>query len=202
MIVQDWMSTELYTVRPNDTTATARRLVRKHRVRQLPVLRRNRLIGIVTDRDLRGSSDGAVSVDRVMTFQPHTVAPDDFVDSAAYLLRTWKINAVPVVSEDKVVGIITTSDLLDAFVALSGVSEPSYRLTILPRKGSRIETVRAIAETHGAEIRWMQVRRNVQPREVHTRLRSADIDSVTEALEAAGHSISCVLMASPARRHK
>ena len=202
MIVQDWMSKKIATVRPEDTASAARRLISKHRVRQLPVLQNGKLVGIVTDRDLRAAPDDASLVEQLMTFQPKTVAPDDFVDTAAYLLRTRKINAAPVVSGDRVLGIITTSDLLDAFVTFSGVTKPSYSLTILPRKGSHAESLRDILEARGAEVRWMQARQGARPREVHARIKSTNIDTVTEALEAAGHTISCVLMTPQTRRHK
>ena len=109
----------------------------QHRVNQLPVLVDGRLVGIVTDRDLRDAypsvfessqhrslhrSDGTAQLDHIpveAVMTPHvvTLCPSDTLIEAARLMRRERIGAVPVVDGERVVGIITRSDLLDALVS-------------------------------------------------------------------------------------
>ncbi len=193
MLVRDWMSTNLKTVRCGDELAVAREMLAKERIRQLPVLRRGRLDGIVTDRDLRSAPAPARCVEDVMAHRLHTVTSDDSVDSAAHLLRTWKINAVPVVDGGKLCGILTTTDILDAFVAFSGVAEPSYRLAIEPKRGSRTNSLRKIIEDHRGKVCWLRSSGSGKERRVHTRVIADDVDAVVQGLEAVGHVVDCVV---------
>jgi acetoin utilization protein AcuB len=135
MRVRSWMKQPVIGVKPRDSSAHARALMEQHRVNQLPVLQGPRLVGIVTDRDLRdafpslaetggtsrrrppkGAEPSAISVEDVMTRDVLTVAPEASLADAARLLRRERIGALPVISADRVVGIVTRSDLLDALV--------------------------------------------------------------------------------------
>ncbi len=204
VLVKDWMTENVVTVRCRDPLGAARSLLMKHRIHQLPVLRNGKVAGIVTDRDLRSAPNEARQVEDVMTHKPQTTAVDESVDSVAHLLRSWRINALPVVTAGKLVGVISTSDVLDAFVAFSGVAEPSYRLVILPAKGSRSDAVRDIVERHHGEIRWLRSQGSGRSRELHLRLVSHDVDLILDALRAAGHSISLLVASAspPAVRKK
>jgi acetoin utilization protein AcuB len=136
MLVQQWMKRRPHTVRPGDSIRHARRLLEDHRINQLPVLAVERLVGIVTDRDLRDAfpsvldhrrhreaksnpSPDATTVETVMTSNVLTVRPDDSIAEAARVMRKGRIGALPVVEGEHLVGIITRSDLLDALVALA-----------------------------------------------------------------------------------
>ena len=109
-------------------------MLSKNRIRQLPITERGRLLGVVTDRDLRSAPADAARVEDVMSFDPQTIDVLESVDAAAHLLRSWKVNALPVMRGARLVGILTTTDVLDAFVAFSGVAQPSYRLVVVPAK--------------------------------------------------------------------
>ena len=135
--VRSWMKHPVVGVKPRDSAAHARALMEQHRVNQLPVLQGPRLVGIVTDRDLRdafpslaettapsrrrppkGAEPSAIPVEDVMTHDVLTVEPDTPLDDAARLLRRERIGALPVVSAGRVVGILTRSDLLEALAQL------------------------------------------------------------------------------------
>ena len=135
MRVREWMRLPVISVRPRDSTAHARAIMEQHRVNQLPVCEGPRLVGIVTDRDLRDAfpslaeSTGAPSrrrpkstdptaipVEDVMTRDILTVEPDTPLADAARLLRRERIGALPVVAGGHAVGILARSDLLDALV--------------------------------------------------------------------------------------
>lgn len=198
MLIEDWMTRKPVCVRRSMAIAEAQRLLAKHRFRQLLVTERGKLIGVVTDRDLRAAPPDAARVGDVMSYDPETIASTESVDAAAHMLRSWKVNALPVMCKQKLVGVISTSDVLDAFIAFTGVAEPSYRLVVVPRKGAAAEALRPIIEATHSEVRWLRERGKGRNREVHVRVVTRDIESVEMALEAAGHSVSCTIT-SPGR---
>ena len=135
MEVERWMKRQLHSVKPLDTIRHARELMENHRINQLPVVVEGRLVGIVTDRDLRdafpsvfdssyrtetGRADpGAITVEAVMTPYVLTLKPQDSMTDAARLMRRERVGAVPVVDGNRLVGLITRSDVLDAFVSMN-----------------------------------------------------------------------------------
>jgi acetoin utilization protein AcuB len=134
MRVREWMHRPVISVKPRDSAAHARAVMEQRRVNQLPVLEGPRLVGIVTDRDLRdafpslaesrvtrgpraaGVDPATIAVEDVMTRDVLTVEPDATLAEAARLLRRERIGALPVVAAGKPVGILARSDLLDALV--------------------------------------------------------------------------------------
>jgi acetoin utilization protein AcuB len=136
MNVKDRMTTTVVTVKPHDSVRHARELLERHRINQLPVVVDGRLVGIVTDRDLRdafpsvfehrrrrsgdaATDPDAIPVEDVMTRDVLTIAPDVPVGDGARLMRRQRIGAIPVVEGRRLVGILTRSDVLDAFLATS-----------------------------------------------------------------------------------
>jgi acetoin utilization protein AcuB len=138
--IEQLMKPTVQTVKPQDTVAHARAILEEHRFNQLPVVVNRKLVGIVTDRDLRdapaavevaaqsaGGSHkappppppGQIPVEAVMTTNVLTLAPADSVADAARLMRRERIGAVPIVDQGALVGILARSDILDAFVALA-----------------------------------------------------------------------------------
>jgi acetoin utilization protein AcuB len=93
MVVRDYMSSQVITIDPQCTIADARRLLRKHRIRQLPVVHKDRLVGIITDRDLRSTSAATKTVGEVMTAKPTVIRPMVPIDEAARVLRKLKVGA-------------------------------------------------------------------------------------------------------------
>lgn len=135
MVVRNWMRRNPITVEPEIGVKTAFLILKKYKIRQLPVIKDGILIGIVTDRDIRKPEipdvflsrnqpyklEDGVRVGDIMTMEVITVNEDTPVVEAASLLIKHKINGLPVISRDgKLSGIITTSDILGAFVRLYG----------------------------------------------------------------------------------
>ena len=117
-ICERWMTTNVYTVVPSDTIAHARELLRQHRINQLPVVAGGTLLGIVSDRDLRDSAKlNDTPVKTIMNHPPITLSCHSTLVNAAEVMRQQRIGAVPIVSGNSLVGIITRSDILEAFVA-------------------------------------------------------------------------------------
>jgi acetoin utilization protein AcuB len=133
MKVKDWMTPDPKTVEEQDLVKTAVTLVVQNRIRHLPVVRGDSLVGIISDRDLKRAMPSVVAgataeeyqsfmdetlVEQVMTEEPIAYAPDtDLVE----LVREFcekKVGAIPVVDEGRVVGIVTQTDMMEAFLEL------------------------------------------------------------------------------------
>jgi CBS domain-containing protein len=139
MRIAAWMKHPVVTVKPHDSAEHAREAMEKHRINQLPVVIDDRIVGIVTDRDLRdafpsvfesapvfrrqraqhGTDPAGIPVEDVMTRDVLSLPPDALVADAARLIRRERIGAIPIVDGKRLVGILTRSDVLDAFVELS-----------------------------------------------------------------------------------
>jgi acetoin utilization protein AcuB len=139
MEIQKWMKNPVHSVKLLDSIQHARDIMETHRVNQLAVVAGGRLIGIITDRDLRAAFPSvfdssvlgsrkprtfatdpkAVTVEMVMTTNVLTLTPRDSMVDAARLMRRERIGAIPDVEGNRLVGILTRSDVLDAFVALA-----------------------------------------------------------------------------------
>lgn len=91
-------------------------------------MRASRLVGIVSDRDLRGRGLSRQAAVDVMAARPVSIAPDASVDEAARIMRAHRISSLPVVEGKRPVGILTATDVLDAFVDLSGVCHCAWSL--------------------------------------------------------------------------
>lgn len=115
-LVAHWMTPHPITIRPEERLPRAVELMQQHRFRSLPVVDDGKLVGIVSDRDIRTNLNRleALEAGAVMTTEVITVTPHTSVWDAARLLSERKIGAMPVVEEGALVGIVSTTDLLKA----------------------------------------------------------------------------------------
>ena len=150
MRVGSRMVREVKTLEEEDTLRTAISRLRQNRIRQIPVVSGKKVVGILTDRDLRQASMldillpnmcpekevleqrlDNIPVKEIMTREVITVSPDDIIEDAAKILRDNKIGGLLVVEQGELVGIITVSDILKAFLDMMGIGEPSSRLELV-----------------------------------------------------------------------
>jgi acetoin utilization protein AcuB len=130
MKIAEVMTRSLVTLTPEQTLRDAVELLRSKHIRHLPVVEGSRLIGIVTDRDVKRATPSLLSgVDRdeydrvldetkiaqIMTREPMTVTPETGLKAAVMVFIDRKVGALPVVSGSQLVGIITEIDLLRVF---------------------------------------------------------------------------------------
>jgi acetoin utilization protein AcuB len=136
MLVKNWMSEPVITVDVNDSIQHSMSLLKQHKIRILPVMKKGKLIGIVTDRDLKKASASdantldvrelsyiisKIKVKEIMTHSPITVPFDYTIEETAEILLSNKISGVPVVDKNRqVVGVITQSDLFKVIISLTG----------------------------------------------------------------------------------
>lgn len=132
-LVADIMTPNPVTVTPRNAIRTAVNLMREGGFRRLPVVDRGRLVGIITDRDLRRAANSPfvvreqwydnfildhIEVGSCMTPNPITIEPGKSIVEAAHVMRNHKIGGLPVVSDGQLVGIVTDTDLLDFLIKL------------------------------------------------------------------------------------
>lgn len=165
MLVGRRMTKDPKTVSPDDTLARAAEIMREFRINHLPVLEGGKLVGIVTDTDLRNISltgeptaDGTKPPDRkvreVMKTEVWSLTPEDAVEDALLIIRRKKFGALPVLSGDRLVGIITKIDLLNAVIDVLNLDEVGLRIEVsLPRNMSRFEELVAVLEGMSAGVR-------------------------------------------------
>lgn len=126
-LVKDWMTRDVVTITPDTTLPDAHRLMDEKGIRRLPVLKDDRLVGIVTRGDVRGAEPSSatslsiwelhyllarLTITEVMTPNPITISQDATIGEAAQVMMDSRISGLPVVdSGGKVVGIITESDI-------------------------------------------------------------------------------------------
>jgi acetoin utilization protein AcuB len=151
------MTRRVRTVKPSDSVADAEAVLKKYHIGQAPVVDEGKVIGIITDHDLRNAATASATlmammgsekparllVEAVMTRKVLTLNCQSSLLRAARLLRRKKIAALPITSGDSLVGIVTRSDILDAFIAREGGEPRSKRRsppirtnTRLPRQSS------------------------------------------------------------------
>lgn len=132
MLVEDIMRRDVVTLPPTATIAEALKLLQKHRIRHLPIVNdENHVIGIVSDRDVRDASPSIFDknskqlelqneIQSIMSHPVVTVHPLDFVEEIARIFYDEEFASVPVVSNHKLIGIITEKDMLYTFIQLTG----------------------------------------------------------------------------------
>ena len=137
MKVQACMTAQPTSVDPGASISEAARLMKQGRFRRLPVVDRGHVVGIVTDRDIRQAmpSDATslsiweihsliakIQVREVMTKNPVVVSPEQPLAEAAKLMLERKIGGLPVVQDGRLVGVVTATDVLRAFVQQQAVA--------------------------------------------------------------------------------
>lgn len=196
MLVRDRMTRRVIAVHLQDPIRHATQLMARHGFRHLPVLRAGRLIGIISDRDPRGAPAAAKSVQDIMTLNPSSISPDASMDEAACVMQEHKVRALPVVEKRRVVGMLTTTDILRAFVDLSGAAERTTRIILTSEGGQGAERkVRHIVYGCHGDLKWI----HRQGRRLFLRLKARDVDEIVTALEAAGLDVTAVVASQEAR---
>ncbi len=200
MKVKNWMVKELVTISPESSIEEAIQLMKVHAIRHLPVVKEGQMVGFITESDIRQflfpAMVSKMNIGDVMIKDPITISPDDSVEEAARIIYRHKIGGLPVVTnEGKLVGIITVTDLLAAFVELMGLLRQSSRIDVIPAtKEGSFEEIVQIIRSFGVEI--ISIGMDTQPpfEKVHyIRLETCDLRPIVSALEEAGHRVISVL---------
>jgi len=194
MLVANWMSRNIITVDENDSMHDAMKLLKENDIHMLPVLKKGKLVGIVTDRDLKkaSASDATtleihelfylltrIKVKNLMTKEAITVPSDFTVEETAQVLQKNKISGVPVVNtEGQIVGTITKTDLFRVLISLTGVGSKGiqFGLQVEDRPGSIKEVADIIRQFGGRMVSILSSYDDVPEgyRKVYIRMRSIE----------------------------
>jgi len=194
MLVKNWMSKNVITVDVNDSMEDAMKNLKEHDIRMLPVMKKGKLVGIVTDRDLKkaSASDATtlevhellylltkIKVKDIMTRDVITVPPDYTVEETAQVLQKNKISGAPVVDANgQLVGTITQTDLFRVLISLTGVGTGGiqFGFQVEDRPGS-IKEVADIIRIYGGRMVSILSSYDKVPegyRKVYIRMRSIE----------------------------
>ena len=166
MLIKKRMSSPVVTVEPSLPIMQALDLMKKKRIRRLPVVKDGKMMGIVSEGDLLDASPsdatslsvwelnyllGKITVDEIMSKNVITVGEDTPIEEAAYLMDENKIGGLPVMSNGDLVGLITETDLFRIFLELMSARQEGVRVTALVqnRPGELDVLTHAIAEAGG-----------------------------------------------------
>jgi acetoin utilization protein AcuB len=207
MLVAEWMTRDVLTVGPEDKVSTAAHILGKRRIRQVPVVEGECLVGLVTKSDLLRACPpdlnpfsliGSVATELarpirdIMTTEVVTARPDSPLEEAAHLLIDRRINSLPVVANLRLAGILTGSDISRALLAALGAGTPGVRITFDVAGDEDVFTlVSALAAKH--EVRVHNVTTFEQGGH-HVAIVRLDQEraAMVEALWQSGHRVSSV----------
>ncbi len=198
MKVKNCMQSEPVTIGRNALIKEAFALMDKHAIRHLPVMEDGRLVGFITENDLRQyyfpSMVEDIPVDQAMVRNPVTVTADTSIDQAARLFHEYKIGGLPVLENDELVGIITASDLLSAFIEIIGLLKASSRIDVMVDKKVGLDEVSKVIRDHHGEIISVATEKRPSHRKVHYfRLEKCDLQPIVHDLELLGHKVVSVI---------
>jgi len=169
MLVNRWMSKQIITIDANDSMSDAMDLLKEHNIKMLSVMEKGKLVGIVTDRDLKRASPSdattleihellylisKIKIKDIMTKNPITVPLNYTIEETAEILLKHKISGVPVIDHHgDIVGIITQNDIFRTIISLTGVERKGiqFGLEVEDRPGS-IKEVSDIIRQYGGRM--------------------------------------------------
>jgi acetoin utilization protein AcuB len=205
MPVKDWMSQDLITIDEDTSIMKASKVMKQNEIQHLPVLRQGRLVGIVSDRDLKEAQPSkATSLDihemyylldtvKVKSLMPKdlfTITPGETIEKAAAVMLKNRISALPVVDpQGALTGIITKGDIFRAFVSISGIHQGALAMGVeLPDEAGYIKQVTDVIRAHGGRIASIMTRYEGAPegtKHVYVRARQVkDEKALRQELES------------------
>jgi len=202
MKVKNWIRREPVTIHRTALLQDALELMKKHSIRHLPVVDdADQLVGFITESDLRQfffpSMVEEIPVHQVMVLNPITINANASIELAARLIHDYKIGGLPVLDKKKLVGVITASDLLSAFIEVMGLLKSSARIDVLVDRSEGVDEVSRIIRDNGCEIISVATESHSSRQKVYyfrlENSESTDLDKVIEALEAAGYKVLSIM---------
>ncbi|GAB4334602.1 MAG: CBS domain-containing protein [Desulfobulbaceae bacterium] len=146
MLIKDWMATSILTVDANTSVMRATRIMKENNIRRLPVLSHGKLIGVVTDRDLKEAAPSSTSdidihemyyllsemkIKDVMTDKCICLKQNDTLEKAALVMLKERISGIMILDDDdNLVGLLSETDILRGFIQATGIQDGAYQYVI------------------------------------------------------------------------
>ncbi|MFP3982683.1 MAG: CBS and ACT domain-containing protein [Desulfurivibrionaceae bacterium] len=164
MLIQDWMAKDVMTVDENTSLMRATRTMKEKKIRRLPVVSHGKLLGIVTDRDVKDASPSKTTtldvhelyyllsemkVKEVMTKDPIVLSGDDSLEKAAIIMLETRISGIPVTDDQgHLIGLLSETDVLRGFIHSTGIKDGAmqYVFDLPDQPGSVTEVVKVLRE--------------------------------------------------------
>ncbi len=202
MLVGDRMTRTVITGTPHMSHREALDLMRKCRIRRLPVLDGKRLVGIVSEEDLLSTAPSPattlsiyeiyelldkLTLNKIMISPVVTVGPDCPLEDAAQIMVQQKIGCLPVMSGDDLIGIITETDIVKLLVELLGGGEPGIHFTVelQDQPGTLATMASAVAKAGGNIVSVTQFSAHEGQRQISIKERGADEHQLRQYLHEA-----------------
>lgn len=173
MFVKLWMTNTPVTVNTGQSVAEARNCLHENRIRRVPVVDDAKLVGIISREDIirlmpsvvDGSTAGSqtlfaesTKVSEIMTKNPMVATPMTPLETVAKRMRKHKIGGMPVLEDGTLVGIITESDIFQAFMEILGVNEEGVRIEmVISKKTEDIYAIMEILKRYRTSIRAITI---------------------------------------------
>lgn len=164
MLIEEIMKTDIHTLHPQQTIRDAFTLFEEKRIRHAPVVEDRKIVGVVSDRDLKdalpsrfstspGTEAYETNIESIMTKNPITAHPLDFVEEIATLFYDQQIGCLPVISSQKLVGFLTETDLLYKYIELTGAHQPGSHIEVsVPNRSGMLYEVTAVFYRHQVNV--------------------------------------------------
>lgn len=207
MSVKDFMTKELVVVDPQTKIFDAVDLMKKYEIHRLPVVENNSLIGLITEGTIQAAMPSQATslsvfeinyllnkttVNDVMIRDVQTIAPNELLEDAIYLMRKKNIGVLPVVDmRENLVGIITNNDIFDAFLKITGYTDGGTRIQLRIEKDQRgvLAEVCQVLSSHGYNIATVVVNRNETETIIEFQISTQEVKELKEFLEAEGYTV-------------
>lgn len=205
MIIEEIMKTKVLSLKPENTIEDAIALMANNKIRHLPIINdEQQLIGLVTDRDIKDATPSIFYVgehrdelqkplENIMKTDIITGHPLDFVEEAAALFHEHHIGCMPILKGNRLVGIITETDLLHTLVELTGADKPGSQIEVkVPNISGVLSEITNVIKAHKANILSILVypdKRDDAYKILVIRLQTMNPVSVINDLKKAGHQV-------------
>jgi len=196
MKIRDLMIPDPIAITATASISDAIELMKAYHIRHLPVVSKGRkLQGLVTLADLKQglipSMLGDVDLKDLMITDPITVAPEDDIETAAQIIYKHKIGGLPVTKNGRLVGIITETDMLRAFIDMMGILSSTSRLDVAA--GNKLESLKKmlqiISDNGGDVINVIMTLEKARKRVYHFRLAACKTAIIKKALTKEGFNV-------------
>lgn len=170
MLIRDWMAKEVLTVDENTSLMRATRVMKENNIRKLPVVSHGKLLGIISDRDVKDASPSKTTsldihelyyllsemkVKDVMTKDPITMKGTDSLEKAALIMLENKISGIPVLGETgHMIGLLSETDVMLGFIHATGIKDGAlqYVFDLSDAPGSVTEVVKVMRENNARVV--------------------------------------------------
>jgi len=211
MKVRDFMKADVISIETNTSIIDAQNIMRKENIKRLPVMKRGKLIGMVTKHMLLEASPSSASslsifelnylltkmvVDDIMVKDPITISPDYPVEAAIWLGKKHGIAAFPVVEDGKLVGIITEHDIAGVLSEVLGLESEGARITVqgLGNKLGGLKEIIGVLDDHATPLLSIMTvpRKNKGDWIIVLRVLSSEAEGIVKDLEEKGFKVTDV----------